>query len=107
MYKLGFTRPRDRTGDGLYDYKGGTGRRVKVVTDPTQDRRDRYGRLLAYVRSNAGSFGVAQLRRGWATVFVFDKPFEQLNLFRAAEASAKGSRRGAWSRCGGNFHLAP
>ena len=27
MYRLGFTRPRDTDRDGLYDRKGGTGRR--------------------------------------------------------------------------------
>jgi len=30
------------------------GRRVRVYGDPTQDRRDRYGRLLAYVKTRGG-----------------------------------------------------
>jgi micrococcal nuclease len=104
MFRLGFTRPRDTDGDRLYDRKGGKGRRVKVTTDPTQDRRDRYGRLLAYVKSSRGSLAGAQLRAGWATVYVFEDPFEQLGPFQTAESSSKDGGRGVWGRCGGNFH---
>jgi endonuclease YncB( thermonuclease family) len=104
MFRLGFTRSRDTDGDGLNDRKGGKGRRVKVTTDPTQDRRDRYGRLLAYVKSARGSLATAQLRAGWATVYVFEDPFEQLAPFQTAEASSRDAGRGAWRRCGGNFH---
>jgi micrococcal nuclease len=106
MYRLGFTRPRDTGRDGLYDRKGGKGRRVKVTTDPTQDRRDAYGRLLAYVSSARGGFAAAQLRAGWASVYVFENPFEQLATFQAAEAAARDSSRGVWGQCGGNFHTA-
>jgi endonuclease YncB( thermonuclease family) len=104
MYRLGFTRPRDADRDGLYDSKGGKGRRVTVTTDPTQDRRDAFGRLLAYVASARGSFAAAQLRAGWASVYVFENPFEQLARFPRAEASARNSSRGVWGECGGNFH---
>jgi endonuclease YncB( thermonuclease family) len=104
MYRLGFTRPRDSDGDRLYDSKGGKGRRVTVTTDPTQDRRDAFGRLLAYVASARGSFAAAQLRAGRASVYVFENPFEQLARFQAAETSARGSSRGVWGQCGGNFH---
>jgi endonuclease YncB( thermonuclease family) len=104
MFRLGFTRPRDTDGDGLYNRRGGKGRRVKVSTDPTQDRRDSYGRLLAYVKSAKGSFATAQLRAGSATVYVFENPFEQLAAFQAAEASARDAGRGAWATCAGNFH---
>ena len=106
MFRLGFTRPRDTTRDGLFDRKGGRGRRVRVTTDPTQDRRDQYGRLLAYVKSARGSFAGAQLRAGWATVYVFADPFEQLTTFRAVEAVARDAGRGAWRACSGDFHAA-
>ncbi len=99
MYRLGFTRSRDTDGDGLNDRKGGRGRRVKVTTDPTQDRRDRYGRLLAYVKSARGSLAGAQLRAGWGTVYVFRDPFEQLGAFQEAESEARDAGRGAWRTC--------
>jgi endonuclease YncB( thermonuclease family) len=104
MFRLAFTRPRDTDGDGLFDRMGGKGRRVELTSDPSQDRRDRYGRLLAYVKSTRGSLATAQLRAGWATVYVFEDPFEQLASFQAAEAFAKKRSRGVWKRCGGDFH---
>ena len=103
MLRLSFTRPRDTDGDGLRDRRA-KGRRVTVRTDPTQDRRDRYGRLLAYVKSARGSLAGAQLRAGWAAVYVFADPFAQLGPFQAAESSAQAQLRGAWRQCGGNFH---
>jgi hypothetical protein len=104
MLRLGFTRPRDRNGDGLYDRRGGVGRRLRVATDPTQGRRDRLGRLLAYVASARGGFATAQLRAGWASVHGSEKPFERLATFQAAEASAREGSRGIWAQCGGKIH---
>lgn len=82
------------------------GRRVRVFGDPTQDRRDSFGRLLAYVKTHGGpQLNIAQVRRGWAKVFVFQgNPFRQTSSFRRAARSAKRGDRGVWGRCGGNFH---
>jgi len=82
------------------------GRRVRVKGDPTQDRRDSFGRLLAYVKTRNGpQLNIAQVRRGHAKVFVFQgNPFRQTQSFRRAARSAKRARRGVWGRCGGNFH---
>ena len=49
----------------------GRGRRVTLTGDSTQDRVDRYGRRLAYVTTVRGDVGAAQLRAGWASVYVF------------------------------------
>jgi endonuclease YncB( thermonuclease family) len=80
-------------------------RQVKLVTDPTQDRRDRYGRLLAYARVIRGpSLQLAILRKGWAKVYVYGgNPFERVEQFRAAEDAARTANRGAWSLCGPGF----
>jgi endonuclease YncB( thermonuclease family) len=82
------------------------GRRVRVKGDPSQDRRDRYGRLLAYVRTRNGpQLNIAQVRRGWAKVYVYrGNPFRQTASFRRAARSARRARRGVWGRCGGSFH---
>jgi micrococcal nuclease len=76
------------------------GRRVELVADSTQDDRDRYGRMLAYaVTARADvDLGEAMLRRGWAEVYVFDRPFERLGRYR--EAAAVGADRGVAARCG-------
>jgi micrococcal nuclease len=83
------------------------GRPVTLVTDPTQDRIDRYGRLLAYaIRAGGLDLGRAQLRRGWARVYVYEhNPFSRLGAFRRAQRSARGAGRGVWRLCGGHFHL--
>ncbi len=83
------------------------GRRALLVTDPTQDRFDRYGRLLAYVFVDGQNVNRVQVRRGWADVYIYNgNPFEQVRIFRRAEASARSNGRGVWSRCGGDFHSA-
>lgn len=105
MFGLAFTAPRDTDGDGLMDESGGKGRRVTLTTDPTQDTFDRYGRLLAYVRTSSGvHLQVTQLADGWAKVYVFERRFRQHNRFRRAQSRAKRARRGVWKKCGGNFH---
>jgi endonuclease YncB( thermonuclease family) len=78
------------------------GRQVKLVTDPTQDRRDRYGRLLAYANVIQGpSLQLAILRKGWASVYVYGgNPFERVEQFGRAEDGARAAYRGAWSLCG-------
>jgi micrococcal nuclease len=79
--------------------------RVKLVTDPTQDRRDRYGRQLAYVNVIRGpSLQLAILRKGWAKVYVYGgKAFERVEQFRRAEDAARAADRGSWSLCGPGF----
>ena len=81
------------------------GRRVKLVGDPTQNRRDRYGRLLAYANVlGRYSLQVAILRKGWAKVYVYGgRKFRRIKKFRRAERAARRSGRGAWKLCGAGF----
>lgn len=77
------------------------GARVRLETDPSQDARDRYGRLLAYVYpagrdGPAGSVNHDLVRTGHATVYVFRDPFLRLDAFRAAQAEARRAGRGLW-----------
>lgn len=46
MYELVYTHPVDSDGDELFDGPGGRGRSLRLRGDRTQDRIDRYGRLL-------------------------------------------------------------
>jgi micrococcal nuclease len=81
---------------------------VTLEPDPGQDRVDRYGRLLAYVRLPSGRLAEeAQLSAGWATVYVYDqRPVARDPAFRRAAAAARSGRRGVWAACGGRFHTA-
>jgi micrococcal nuclease len=80
--------------------------RVTLVGDPTQDRKDRYGRVLAHVFLADGRLVEEELlRSGWATVYVFrGNPVQRIAAFRRAAREAKAARRGVWARCGGAFH---
>src|SRR4051812_49215823 len=82
------------------------GTRVALEPDPGQDRVDRYGRLLAYVRLPSGTLAEEDLlRAGWATVYVFEgRPVSRDAEFRRAAGAARAGRRGVWGACGGRFH---
>jgi endonuclease YncB( thermonuclease family) len=79
---------------------------VRLLSDPTQDLFDRYGRLLAYVerRSDGADLGRAQLAHGWARVYVFERPFRRLGSYRRAARGARSADRGVWRLCSGRFH---
>jgi micrococcal nuclease len=81
------------------------GRRVTLVSDPSQDQTDRYGRTLAYVDARGkGELGRLMLRAGWASVYVFEQPFARLERYRDAAGEGERASIGVWQRCGGDFH---
>lgn len=80
------------------------GDRVKLITDPSQDRRDQYGRLLRYVEHGGRDVGQSQVAHGHADIYVFDDPFRRLTAYNRAELKARQANRGVWRTCGGDFH---
>ena len=85
------------------------GSRIRVVSDPSQDARDKYGRFLGYVYRNGrggptGSVNYALVRRGFAKTYVYGRiPFRYAGRFLAAEIAAKRARLGVWGPpCNGN-----
>jgi endonuclease YncB( thermonuclease family) len=76
------------------------GARVVLRGDATQDRRDRYGRLLAYVWLPQGhDLGLQLLRAGLAEVYVFERPFRRLSAYERAQREAQDAGRGRWAGC--------
>lgn len=78
------------------------GTKVKLVSDPTQARVDRYGRLLRYVvkRSTGRDLNRAQVWLGWARVYVYGgNPFERVTSYRHAQGEAREAPRGIWKVC--------
>lgn len=84
-----------------------SGKEVRIVTDPRADRRDRYGRLLAYVvrsgdtggseasdRSENGSFNAALLRGGYARMY--ESSFTERERYERFEAGARKQGVGLW-----------
>jgi endonuclease YncB( thermonuclease family) len=73
---------------------------VVLRGDRTQDTRDRYGRLLAYVWIPGGrDVGYQLLAGGFAKVYVFRTAFQRLRAYRRAESGAKSRAAGAWKGC--------
>jgi micrococcal nuclease len=77
------------------------GARVRLEADPSQDVRDRYGRLLAHVytghRTGAASVNRALVASGAARVYVYGSvPFRYVDAFRRAERAARAAGRGLW-----------
>ena len=86
--------------------RSGVGRTVVLTSDRTQDRTDRYGRLLAYVDAAGVDFGRAMIASGWATTYVYEQPFARVAAYRRAQASATAGKRGVQRMCGGDYHRA-
>lgn len=73
---------------------------VVLRGDPTQDTRDRYGRLLAYVWIPGGKdLGYQLIAGGFAKVYVYRNAFGRLSAYRNAERAAKGATGGQWNAC--------
>jgi micrococcal nuclease len=85
------------------------GQKVRLITDPTQDTRDRYARLLAYVykpgRSGpTGSVNYSLVASGHAKVYVYQGVrFRYAVPFFKAQHRARAAKRGLWGPpCRGN-----
>lgn len=76
------------------------GKPVRLVGDTTQDTRDRYRRLLAYVvLPRRVDLGRKLIVGGFGSVYVYDRPFARLNSYQAAESAAQSNGRGLWNAC--------
>jgi micrococcal nuclease len=74
---------------------------VVLRGDRTQDTRDRYGRLLAYVWLPGGrDLGYQLVAGGYAKVYVYSSPFQRLPAYETAESRARSSAVGRWKACG-------
>lgn len=88
----------------------GKGRSVVLKTDPTQDTRDRYKRLLAYVTTRSPVAGrprnlaLELIRAGWARRYVYRTRFQRYSTFTRAQSRARSAKRGVWGSCRGDFH---
>lgn len=85
------------------------GQRVILVTDPAQDTRDRYARLLAYVftpgkKGPRGSINFAMVGTGHAKVYVYGGTrFRHAVPFFRAQHRARKAKKGLWGPpCLGN-----
>ena len=81
------------------------GAEVVLELDPTQDQRDRYDRVLAYVHlEDHAERGPESVNRmlvegGFAEAYIYRRPFAYADEFLGSERDARGEGRGMWSEC--------
>lgn len=76
------------------------GTRVTLISDTSQDLKDRYGRQLRYVEKKDRDVARAMVFDGHAKVYVYqDNPFDRVKAYRKAQDSAKDADRGIWGAC--------
>jgi micrococcal nuclease len=81
-----------------------TGKTVRLVKDPTQERTDKYGRTLAYLVLPKGkNYSILAARKGYAKAYTYDTPVKLAPQIQAAQTTAKAARLGLWGvPCHGN-----
>jgi micrococcal nuclease len=73
----------------------------KVTIEYDIDKRDKYGRLLAYLRTKDGRMvNREMLREGYAVIFTLPPNMKYAAEFIAAERYARKRKIGIWSRNG-------
>ena len=77
------------------------GQQVRLETDPTGERVDRYGRTLAYVWLPDGTMLNYQLvADGFAREYTYaHRDYRYATQFRAAADTARAEGRGLWGAC--------
>jgi micrococcal nuclease len=89
-------KPVEYFGEEAYRFTKRMVEEKQVKLEYDQTRRDRYGRLLAYVYLVDGTFLNAEIiKQGYG--FAYTKyPFKYLEQFRAYEREARENKRGLW-----------
>lgn len=82
---------------GRYSKRRLTGASVRLVFDA--ERRDRYGRLLAYAYLGSELFNLTLVERGYARVETVRPNTRFQAAFAAAQAAAQAAGIGRWSAC--------
>lgn len=79
-------------------------RTVRLVADPTQADRDRFGRLLRHVFQLDGrNVALELIGGGYGREFTYSRAYAGQSTYRAAEQTAKAAHAGLWGECGGVF----
>lgn len=75
-----------------------SGRMVRIEIDPTQGKRDKYDRMLAYVFRDDGLFyNKFMIENGYAHEYTYNVPHRYQAEFIAAEKSAEAAGLGLWN----------
>lgn len=75
------------------------GSRVQLLTDPTQNQIDRYGRLLRYVHADGLDVAKNMIRSGAASARRDSPAVQRYDQYAQAENAAQHENRGLWRTC--------
>jgi micrococcal nuclease len=74
------------------------GKLVRLETDPSQGRYDRYKRMLVYVYLSDGTFfNKGMISDGYAHEYTYRLPYRYQAEFKAAERVSREEKRGLWA----------
>jgi micrococcal nuclease len=75
-----------------------SGRYVSLESDKSQDDRDKYGRLLRYVKIKDGVFyNLEIIKKGLAHEYTYKTPYRYQKDFKKAQADAQKNKVGLWA----------
>jgi len=64
-----------------------------------KDKKDKFGRLLAYVYADGIMINEELVRQGYATIYVYPPNVKYLDRLVKAQEEARAEKRGIWSEC--------
>ncbi|MFH1187860.1 MAG: thermonuclease family protein [bacterium] len=74
------------------------GQLVELEKDETQDERDKYGRLLRYVKTKDGLFyDLEIIKQGYGYEYTYNVPYKYQKEFKEAENYARENKLGLWA----------
>lgn len=75
-----------------------TSKLVALEKDDSQDERDKYNRLLRYIKTKEGLFyNLEIIKLGYAYEYTYNTPYKYQSEFKEAENYARTSKLGLWS----------
>jgi endonuclease YncB( thermonuclease family) len=75
---------------------------VEIETDPALDRRDRFGRILAYAKRDGTNVNLELVRQGAAAPWFYEgHPGRYASELLTAARRARAQHRGLWGACPG------
>ncbi|MEC0709693.1 thermonuclease family protein [Bacillus haynesii] len=93
------TKPEEPYGKEASNFAKNTLRKQTVQLEMDVEKRDKYGRLLAYVYLKDGSsFNKVLLEKGYARLAVFPPNIKYEDEYKQAEEAAKDKSLGIWNK---------
>jgi len=75
-----------------------TDKTVQLENDTTQTDKDKYGRLLRYVKlPDTSDFGNLMIQEGYAYEYTYDTVYKKQTLYKGAQTKAELAKLGLWA----------